>query len=123
LDDLQESLPVSSSQDPNRYEKEREQEEQGRALFEKLRHELAQLEIKNQRARVRESVEDAAELHREHHKRHNIIRGREQCDELEQLLRDSAVKVAQDAAHAAHHDNTQHNTSERLRRCKKNKAS
>ena len=52
---------------------------------------------------MRESVEDAAELHREHQKRHNIIRARERCNELEQLLRDSAVKAAQDAAHAAHH--------------------
>ena len=103
MDDLHECLALSSSQDPNRCGKEREQTEQGRALCEKLRHSLAELEVEDQRARVRESVEDAAELHREHQKRHNIIRARERCNELEQLLRDSALQAAQDAAHAAHH--------------------
>ena len=95
LEELKQSLEMAAAatQDHRKSQRAREQEktreEKGKALYEKLRSALGQLEIEHHRTRVRESLEEEAELQREQEKRAKIAHARVRCSQLEEMLREA----------------------------------
>ena len=95
LEELKQSLEMAAAakQDHRKSQRARDEEktreEKGKALYEKLRLALGQLEIEHQRARVRESLEEEAELQREQEKTAKIAHARVRCSQLEEMLREA----------------------------------
>jgi len=114
LEELKQSLEVAAASHDDRKtqrarEAEKAREEKAWAFYEKLRASLAELEIEDQRTRVRESLEEKAEQQREQDKRAKIADARARCSQLEEVLReanrraserDRARKLELDAKHA-----------------------